>query len=82
MCFLGMFALGYWYGAECVKGSAICPAKNRYTGGDIIGIFFCIFVPAMNIQQLAPSFKKISEGRVAAASIFRVLDRKPLIESP
>jgi ATP-binding cassette subfamily B (MDR/TAP) protein 1 len=60
-----------------VKGSSLCPAEKRYSGGDIIGVFFCIFVPAMNIQQLAPSFKKISEGRVAAVSIFRVLDRRP-----
>lgn len=34
-----------------------------------------------NIQQLTPAFKKITEGRIAAARIFKIIDRKPLIQS-
>lgn len=32
-----------------------------------------------NLSQLTPSMKKIAEGRQAAARIYEVIDRKPLI---
>jgi hypothetical protein len=35
-----------------------------------------------NLSQLTPAFKKISEGRQAAARIFSVIDREPLIKNP
>jgi len=34
-----------------------------------------------NFTQLTPAIKKISEGRIAAARIFKIVDRKPLIAS-
>lgn len=34
-----------------------------------------------NLSQLTPSMKKIAEGRQAAARIFEIIDRKPLISN-
>ncbi len=34
------------------------------------------------MSQLTPAFKKISEGRQAAARIFSIIDREPLIKNP
>lgn len=36
----------------------------------------------MNLNQLAPSIKVITEGRVAAARIYKIIDRVPLVKSP
>lgn len=35
-----------------------------------------------NLSQLTPAFKKISEGKQAASRIYKIIDRKPLIENP
>lgn len=35
-----------------------------------------------NLSQLTPAFKKIIQGRQAAARIFTVIDREPLIKNP
>lgn len=34
-----------------------------------------------NLSQLTPAIKKITEGRVAAARIFKLIDRQPLIKN-
>jgi hypothetical protein len=35
-----------------------------------------------NLSQFTPAFKSISLGRQAAARIFSVIDREPLIKNP
>ncbi len=64
-CFFGIFALAFWYGSECVKGSNICPANPSYTGGKILSIFLCLLLPAVNVQQIFPSMESINEGKKA-----------------
>ena len=41
-----------------------------------------MIIPAMNMNQFAPSIKVIGQGRNAAARIFRIIDRVPLVKSP
>jgi hypothetical protein len=45
-------------------------ANQKYTGGDVLVIFFSILMAGFNLSQLTPSMKKIAEGRQAAARIF------------
>jgi ABC-type multidrug transport system fused ATPase/permease subunit len=35
-----------------------------------------------NLSQLSPAFEKIVQGRQAAARIYTIIDRKPLINNP
>jgi ATP-binding cassette, subfamily B (MDR/TAP), member 1 len=80
---LGM-AVGYWYGSECIFGSSLCPgdlAIRPYTVGTIVKVFCALFLPAVSLNQLSPSLEKIAEGKAAAARIFKVIDRVPLIKS-
>jgi ATP-binding cassette, subfamily B (MDR/TAP), member 1 len=69
-----------------VEGSNICPINlnggKASTAGNILTIFFTILITGYNFTQLMPSINKISEGRVAAARIFEILDRVPAITSP
>lgn len=83
-CFLFVFTLAYWYGSECVQSTSNCPqnGNNPYTGGTILTIFFSMIIPAMNLNQLAPSIKVIGQGRYAASRIFKILDRVPEVRSP
>ena len=64
-CFFGLFALAFWYGSECVKGSNICPSNPKYTSGNVISILFCLLFPAVNIQQIFPCVNSINEGKKA-----------------
>jgi ATP-binding cassette subfamily B (MDR/TAP) protein 1 len=50
-----------------------------YSAGDVLVIFFSIIMGGMNLSQLTPCLKKFGEGQAAAARIYAVLDRKPLI---
>jgi ATP-binding cassette subfamily B (MDR/TAP) protein 1 len=44
-------------------------------------IFFCLLLPALNLNQLSPALKKIGEGKLAASKIFETIDRVPLIKN-
>ena len=80
------YSLGFWFGSNCVEGTETCPKSlnggNVYSAGDVLAIFFSILTAGFNFTQLTPAIKKISEGRSAAARIFKIIDRKPLITSP
>ena len=82
---LAAYALGFWYGSLCVEGHNGCPPRlnggQKYTGGDVLIVFFSILMAGFNLSQLAPAFQKIIEGRVAAVRIFEIIDRKPQIKT-
>lgn len=73
------YSLGFWFGSNCVQDTERCPSRlnggNAYTAGDVLIIFFSILMAGFNMTQLTPAIKKISEGRSAAARIFKIIDR-------
>lgn len=79
------YALGFWYGSICVEGGSGCSASinggNLYTAGNVLIVFFSILMAGFNLSQLTPSLAKIARGRGAAARIFKIIDRVPLIKS-
>ena len=78
------YALGFWYGTQCVSGSSLCDPKyhnNRpYKSGDVIVIFFSIILAGLNLTQASPAMSCIMSSRIAAARIFEIIDRDPLFE--
>lgn len=79
------YSLGFWYGSKCVLGTRDCPpeiSKQTYTAGNVLVVFFSVVMGGFNLSQLTPAFKKIAEGRQAAARIFNVIDRQPMISNP
>lgn len=80
------YGLGFWYGSHCVEDTSSCPSRynngNAYSAGDVLVIFFSILMAGFNFTQLTPAIKKMSEGRSAAARIYKIVDRQPLITSP
>lgn len=55
---------------------------EKYDAGKVLIVFFSVLMGGFNLTQLTPAFKKITEGRVAAVRIFKIIDRKPAIQSP
>ena len=81
------YALGFWYGSECVEDTANCPSSQNggfpYSAGDVLIIFYSIWMAGFNLSQLTPSLKKIVEGKTAASRIYAIIDRQPaVISSP
>jgi ATP-binding cassette subfamily B (MDR/TAP) protein 1 len=75
---LASYSLGFWYGSRCVLNTKDCPesvSKQQYTTGNVLVVFFSIIMGGFNLSQLTPAFKKISEGRQAAARIYAIIDR-------
>lgn len=76
------YALGFWYGSHCVEVTNVCNSGQEYTAGDVLVVFFSVLMAGFNFSQLTPALKKIAEGRQAAARIFQIVDREPLIKNP
>jgi ATP-binding cassette subfamily B (MDR/TAP) protein 1 len=60
---------------------SICNSGRKYTAGDVLVVFFSVLMAGFNLTQLTPSLKKIAEGRQAAARIYQIIDREPLIKN-
>lgn len=83
---LASYSLGFWYGSLCVEGASGCsPDLNggiKYSAGNVLVVFFSVLMGGFNLTQITPAMKKITEGRVAAVRIFKIIDREPLIKAP
>ena len=82
---LSSYSLGFWYGSKCVTGGEGCTEEvsgKIYSAGDVLVVFFSIVMAGFNLSQLTPALKKISEGKQAAARIYKIIDREPQIKSP
>ena len=78
-CFL-TYALGFWYGAKLLREST-CIGGDCLTGGQILAVFFSIVMGSMALGQLAPPVTAFITAKAAIGSLFKVIDRKPLIDS-
>lgn len=76
LIFLSIYSLGFFYGKQLIIWFP------EYDAPTIIGTFFCFLVGGSSIGQISPIFKNIAEGKVAAASLYTLLDRKKTLEEP
>ena len=68
------YALSFWYGSHLVSEN-----PQNYNAGTVLTIFFSIIMGGVNLSQISPCLKKFAEGQQAAARIYALIDRKPLI---
>lgn len=76
---LAAYSLGFWYGSTRVSEGEVNPDGSTYSAGEVLVVFFSILTGGFNISQITPCMKKFAEGQQAAAKIFAVIDREPLI---
>ena len=81
---LASYALGFWYGSLLVERREPNSVSESgfYTAGDVLIVFFSVIIAGFNTTQLSPAMKAIAKGRQAAARIFKIIDREPLIFNP
>jgi ABC-type multidrug transport system fused ATPase/permease subunit len=51
------------------------------TGGDVVLTFFAVLIGGMSLGQIAGPIQTFMNGRVAAAKLFKVIDRKSQIDA-
>ena len=74
-------ALGFWYGAKIIadQTDAHC-TENCLSGGKVMSVFFCTIIGSMALGQIAPAVGAFFTAKAAAASVYEVINRKPLID--
>eukprot|EP01105_Mastigella_eilhardi_P002862 TRINITY_DN136_c0_g1_i6.p1 TRINITY_DN136_c0_g1~~TRINITY_DN136_c0_g1_i6.p1 ORF type:complete len:1343 (-),score=437.45 TRINITY_DN136_c0_g1_i6:54-4082(-) len=65
-------ALGFWYGCRLMR-------KGEMTAGEVTTCFFAIMLGTMAIGTLSPTLQALAEGKGVAGPLFKIIDRKPLI---
>lgn len=76
------YTIGFWYGTVLVSNREVNTNSGVvYTVGDVVVIFFTVYMSGLNLGQIPECVKNFMAGRKAAARIFSVLDRVPLIKS-
>jgi ABC-type multidrug transport system fused ATPase/permease subunit len=68
-----VYALTFWYGARLVR-------KGDIEGQDIIIVLIELIMGAMGLGQCAGNWTSVTEGRMAAARLFSVIDRESEID--
>ncbi|PZC77504.1 hypothetical protein B5X24_HaOG200315 [Helicoverpa armigera] len=73
------YALSFWYGVGLILDSRN-EEKPVYTAAVLMIVFFSVLQGAQNVGLTAPHMEAISTARASAASVYAVIDRKPLID--
>ncbi|CAG8807783.1 5445_t:CDS:2, partial [Cetraspora pellucida] len=68
------YSLAFWYGSILI-------VNHEMTGPGILNVFFAVFIGAYSISNAAPRFTAITNSMGAAAKLFEVIDRIPIIDS-
>eukprot|EP00475_Leptophrys_vorax_P021214 TRINITY_DN2894_c0_g1_i1.p1 TRINITY_DN2894_c0_g1~~TRINITY_DN2894_c0_g1_i1.p1 ORF type:complete len:1165 (+),score=378.73 TRINITY_DN2894_c0_g1_i1:197-3496(+) len=71
------YGIALWYGAKLIADGVVNSATgSRYTGGDVISVFFSVLMGAFALGQAAPNFPAITNGKAAAYRIFKIIDNQ------
>ena len=68
---IACFALGLWYGCQLIT--------HNFTIGNILMIIYGIFIGGLYFGKVPQSLEKFGKGKQAAAEIFIVINREPLV---
>lgn len=69
-----MYGVGYMFAVQCVRGTSACPVSvtgSHYTMGDLLTVFFEIFICSYNFLQLATNFESIKGAIECSKEIFK-----------
>lgn len=71
------YTLGFWFGAKIISDQALDPnTPNTYTVGDIIVIFFAIYMGNLSISALPEFVTSFSVSLIEMRKISNIVDRK------
>ncbi|XP_013148516.1 PREDICTED: multidrug resistance protein homolog 49-like [Papilio polytes] len=74
------YSLSFWYGVGLILDSRHEDIPI-YTPAVLMIIFFSVLQGAQNVGLTSPHIEAMASARASASAIFRVIDRKPVIDS-
>lgn len=78
-CIIFNYALGFWYGTKLVADKTYnANTGANYDVGDVVSIFFCVYVSNLNITGISGHFSNFYNSRIALSKIIGIIDRKPI----
>lgn len=78
--FLG-YALAFWFGMTLKYNDELNPSTGKvWQPGNIMAIFFCVFIGSFMVGNLDPSIKAMQAARMAAGRFFQVKENKPAVQ--
>ena len=76
--YASVFALGFWYGTKLILDEVYNDNTGQlYNIGDVVSIFFCMYISGCNFNPLSGHFANLTGCRVALAKIIHIIDRQP-----
>jgi ATP-binding cassette subfamily B (MDR/TAP) protein 1 len=80
LCIYCSYGLAFWYGVKLIVRS-IDNGNTKYEASTMMIVFFTVLMGTFSIGQTTPYFEAFAQARGAAALIFEVIERKPVIDS-
>ncbi|KAM3681012.1 ATP-binding cassette sub-family B member 5 isoform 3-T3 [Ammospiza maritima maritima] len=71
----GSYALAFWYGTK------LTAEDPHYDIGRVLIVFFSVIVGAFCLGQAAPNLETVANARGAAYEIYKIINKKRLIDS-
>ncbi|NXF01571.1 MDR1 protein, partial [Smithornis capensis] len=69
------YALAFWYGTK------LTAEDEHYDIGRVLIVFFSVLVGAFSLGQAAPNLESVSKARGAAYEVYKIINKKRLIDS-
>ncbi|RNA33916.1 Multidrug resistance 1 [Brachionus plicatilis] len=77
----GAYALGFWYGWTLSLNNDPVTGLPEYSIGKILLVFFSIIIAIFSLGNAGPYIGTSATGRGAAFEVFKIIDRKPTIDT-
>uniref|UniRef100_A0A663EMJ4 ABC-type xenobiotic transporter n=1 Tax=Aquila chrysaetos chrysaetos TaxID=223781 RepID=A0A663EMJ4_AQUCH len=71
----GSYALAFWYGTN------LTAEEENYDIGRVLIVFFSVLIGAFSLGQAAPNLESVANARGAAYEVYRIINKKRLIDS-
>ncbi|XP_076187478.1 ATP-binding cassette sub-family B member 5 isoform X7 [Aptenodytes patagonicus] len=71
----GSYALAFWYGTK------LTTEEENYDIGRVLIVFFSVLIGAFSLGQAAPNLESMANARGAAYEVYRIINKKRLIDS-
>ncbi|NXP47320.1 MDR1 protein, partial [Heliornis fulica] len=71
----GSYALAFWYGTK------LTAEEENYDIGRVLIVFFSVLIGTFSLGQAAPNLESVANARGAAYEVYRIINKKRLIDS-
>ncbi|XP_030301088.1 ATP-binding cassette sub-family B member 5 [Calypte anna] len=71
----GSYALAFWYGTK------LTAEEENYNIGSVLIVFFSVLIGTFSLGQAAPNLESVANARGAAYEVYRIINKKRLIDS-